>query len=131
MRMRPESFQGSAAFRRLNPEFAGPQDEPRPATGTDDEGALHDAILAECRSRGWPVVHSRMDRPATVQVGTPDFAIALPGGRVVWLEAKTRTGKLTMPQRAWLVALERVGHACAVVRSVDEARAAIRKALEA
>lgn len=84
------------------------------------EADLHDAILAHCRAKGWPVVHSRMDVPQTAGVGTPDFVVALPGGRTVWVEAKARTGKLTPPQAAWLAALGIVGHEAAVVRSIEE-----------
>jgi hypothetical protein len=84
------------------------------------EADLHDAILAFCHAKGWPVVHSRMDVPATCGVGTPDFVVALPAGRVVWVEAKAATGKLRPEQAAWLAALRAVGHRAEVVRSIPE-----------
>ncbi len=84
------------------------------------EADLHDQILGYCRAKGWPVVHSRMDVPQTAGVGTPDFVVALPAGRVVWVEAKTRTGKLRPEQQAWLTALRAVGHKAEVVRSFAE-----------
>lgn len=84
------------------------------------EAELHDEILEFCRSRQWPVVHSRMDRPATCGVGTPDFVVALPGGATVWVEAKRAGGKPTTAQLAWLAALGRVGHIAGVVRSLPE-----------
>lgn len=100
------------------------QDEPKKAKGCQGSGeqerSLHEAIMAYCRSRCWPVVHSRMDRPATCGVGTPDFVIAMPGGRTLWIEAKTRFGKLRPEQLAWMAALRHVGHEAHVVRSMEE-----------
>lgn len=90
------------------------------ASGVEREKDLHDAILAHCRFRGWPVVHSRMDVPQTAGVGTPDFVIALPEGRTVWVEAKSAKGKLSSEQRAWIATLIRVGHTAHVVRSMEE-----------
>ena len=84
------------------------------------EADLHDQILSECRRRAWPVVHSRMDRPTTSAVGTPDFVIALPKGRTLWIEAKTAHGKLTMEQRTWLFWLQKLGHRAFVVRSFQD-----------
>lgn len=84
------------------------------------ESDLHDAILAHCRAMQWPVVHSRMDVPQTAGVGTPDFVVAMPGGRTVWVEAKSAKGKLSPEQRAWMAALVRVGHTAHVVRSMQE-----------
>ena len=62
-------------------------------TPATNEGQLHDEILAWCRAKGFPVVHSRMDRPSTSGIGTPDFVVALPKGQTVWVEAKTAKGK--------------------------------------
>lgn len=84
------------------------------------ESELHYEILAYCRGRGWPVVHSRMDRPTTCHVGTPDFVIALPGGRTLWIEAKSSEGKVSLEQRAWMLWLGQHAHLCAVVHSMDE-----------
>ena len=88
--------------------------------GCSDESGLHDAILGYCRARGWRVHHSRMDRPATCGVGTPDFAIAMPGGRTVWIECKTAKGKVSTEQAAWIADLRKLGHVAHVVRSFTE-----------
>lgn len=95
---------------------AGPQTTKAAAREAD----LHDEILAYCRAAGWPVVHSRMDVPQTAGVGTPDFVVALPAGRVVWVEAKAKAGKLRPEQQAWLTALRANGHTAEVVRSFPE-----------
>ncbi len=93
----------------------------RSATQTaQSEAKLHDEILTYCRSKGWRVVHSRMDRPSTSGVGSPDFVVAVDGGRTIWVEAKTRKGKLTTEQEAWLMALKALGHHAWVVRSLSE-----------
>lgn len=87
---------------------------------SESERTLHARILDHCRFFGWPVVHSRMDRPATSGVGTPDFVIAMHDGRTLWIEAKTATGKLTTEQAAWLAALRKNGHSAHVVRSLRQ-----------
>jgi hypothetical protein len=94
------------------------------------EAELHAQILDECRRRGYPVHHARMDRPATCGVGTPDFVIALLGGRSLWVEAKSKTGKLKPEQAAWLAALRRHGHAAEVVRSMSEFINAVKEAMK-
>lgn len=86
----------------------------------ETEAQLHQEILEYCRSKGWPVVHSRLDRPATVGVGTPDFTVAMPGGKTIWVEAKTAKGKLRPEQQAWLAALRAKGHRAGVVRHLQE-----------
>ncbi|TXH49971.1 MAG: VRR-NUC domain-containing protein [Desulfurellales bacterium] len=92
------------------------------------EADLHADILEFCKVRGWRAHHSRMDRPSTCGVGTPDFAIAMPNGVTVWVEAKARTNKLTTEQHAWLAALNILGHVTGVVRNMDEFKAVIEKA---
>jgi len=84
------------------------------------EAELHDAILAECRRRGLKVVHSRMDRASTVSVGAPDFVVALPFGRTLWVECKSAKGKLRHDQAAWIATLKSLGHEAHVVRSLDQ-----------
>ena len=84
------------------------------------ESELHDVILAECRRRGYPVIHSRMDRASTVAVGAPDFIVALPRGITLWIECKTPKGKFRPEQLAWLAHLKNHDHQAHVVRSIGE-----------
>lgn len=86
----------------------------------DVEGELHKQILDYCRPKRWPCVHSRMDVPQTADIGTPDFVIAMPSGRSVWVEAKAKAGKLSTAQLAWQAMLKAVGHEAYVVRSFRE-----------
>ncbi len=67
-----------------------------------------------CVPYGWPMK------------GGPDLlAVVAPQGRLVALECKTGGATATKEQRACHAALRAVGVAVHVVRSVDEARAAI------
>ena len=93
---------------------------PAPSASSQREGILHDQVLSYCRAQGWPVVHSRMDMPTTTGIGTPDFVIALPGGRTLWIEAKSRKGKPTPAQLAWMALLRKLSHHTAIVRSLHE-----------
>ena len=60
-------------------------------------------------------------------VGSADLIGCL-DGRFVALEVKSPTGRATWEQRLWLDLVRRHGGFAAVVRSVDEARAAIARA---
>ena len=84
------------------------------------EALVHDAILSECRRHGLCVIHSRMDRASTVAVGAPDFVIALPAARTLWLECKSATGILREEQAVWLANLQDLGHEAHLIRSIDE-----------
>ncbi|RMF45694.1 MAG: VRR-NUC domain-containing protein, partial [Bacteroidetes bacterium] len=59
--------------------------------------------------------------------GAPDLVVVLPRGRVVWLEVKAPRRYPSPDQRLLHARLGGLGHAVAVVRSVDEALAFIRK----
>ena len=60
-------------------------------------------------------------------VGSADLIGCL-GGRFVALEVKAPAGRTSPEQRQWLDLVRRNGGFAAVVRSVDEARAAIARA---
>jgi hypothetical protein len=60
-------------------------------------------------------------------VGSADLIGCL-GGRFVALEVKAAAGRTSPEQRQWLDLVRRNGGFAAVVRSVDEARAAIARA---
>jgi hypothetical protein len=62
-------------------------------------------------------------------VGSSDLiGILSPTGRLVSLELKTRTGRATKEQIAWLAMVRRMGGFGCVVRSASEARAALDRA---
>ncbi len=110
-------------LRRLNPHlFGGPCGRPpvRNATGVVKEADLHEEIFAECRRRGWIALHGSMAERTCRTLGEPDFVILADGGRVLFVECKTRTGKLSPAQFALKHHAEKLGHTVQVVRSLDE-----------
>lgn len=60
--------------------------------------------------------------------GSADLVGVLSPGRFFALEVKTPKGRAAEEQRLWLELVRRMGGFAAVVRSVDEARAALNRA---
>lgn len=58
--------------------------------------------------------------------GIPDLFLALPGGRLMWIECKAAKGKLNPEQRAMHAALADLGHTVIVARSVEDVRTALK-----
>ncbi len=126
----------SESVRRLNPDLYGPTvTVSRGARGksAEDERALHNAILDECKRRGWIAFHGSMAHSTFRTKGEPDFVILgsvqrwdnekemwLPFSVTYLIEAKTRTGKLSVDQQAIHAWAEKLGHTIHVVRSMDE-----------
>lgn len=84
----------------------------------EDEGELHADIKRHCDRMGWRYVNSRMDKRSRVGEGVTDFIIAADKGRTFWIECKSRTGKLSLDQLAFITWLEKLGHEVAVVDSM-------------
>ena len=104
---------------RLNPHLFSP----RPARGTGEvtrEAELHEEIYDECRRRGWIALHGSMAERTCRTLGEPDFVILAGAGRVLFVECKTRTGKLSPAQAALKHHAEKLGHPIHVVRSREE-----------
>ncbi|HSW63606.1 MAG TPA: VRR-NUC domain-containing protein [Dissulfurispiraceae bacterium] len=57
--------------------------------------------------------------------GVSDLVVVLPG-RVIFLEVKTTTGRQSPAQKNFQSIVEGLGHQYALVRSVDEALAAVK-----
>jgi hypothetical protein len=86
----------------------------------DDESALHADILRECKARGWLCLHGSMAHRTRRTPGEPDFVILADNGRVYLLEAKTRTGKLSVEQLGVMAWAKKLKHEMHVVRSFSE-----------
>ncbi len=84
------------------------------------EAKLHEDIFDECRRRGWIALHGSMAERTCRTLGEPDFVILADGGRVLFVECKSRKGKLSPAQAALKHQAERLGHAVHVVRSMGE-----------
>lgn len=86
------------------------------------EKALHAEILAYCRSNGWMVLHGSMAQATGRTLGEPDFTVLLPKGRIIFVEAKTSHGKLSIAQEAFAARAGFLGHVVHVCRSVTDFR---------
>ena len=84
------------------------------------EADLHEEIFSECRRRGWIALHGSMAERTCRTLGEPDFVILADGGRVLFVECKTRTGKLSPAQAALKFHAEKLGHTVHIVRSLEE-----------
>jgi hypothetical protein len=106
---------------RLNPHLFGrPPAVAGARTGTVREAELHEEIFSECRRRGWIALHGSMAERTCRTLGEPDFVILADGGRVLFVECKSRTGKLSPAQAALKHHAEKLGHKVHVVRSFEE-----------
>ena len=106
------------ALRRRNPQLFALA--PAPGGGVSREAELHEAIFDECRRRGWIALHGSMAERTCRTLGEPDFVILASGGRVLFVECKTKTGKLSPAQAALRFHAEHLGHTVHVVRSFAE-----------
>ena len=89
--------------------------------GTSErEADLHEEVFDECRRRGWIALHGSMAERTCRTLGEPDFVILADGGRVLFVECKTKTGKLSPAQAALKHHAEKLGHTVHVVRSLGQ-----------
>ena len=107
------------------------------------EAQLKVAVIAALKSL-FPKLHVRRENAGKMPIGkgrgrrfidvgeagTPDLMVMLPRARVVWLELKTKVGKMSPSQVAWHDMADKLEHEVYVVRTVDEAVMVVRAALE-
>jgi Holliday junction resolvase-like predicted endonuclease len=107
---------------RLNPHLFGMQNEEcrMKKSAVSREAELHEEIFDECRRRGWIALHGSMAERTCRTLGEPDFVILADRGRVLFVECKTRTGKLSPAQVALKHHAEKLGHTVHVVRSMED-----------
>lgn len=91
-----------------------------PETTETVESDLHSKIREECRSRGWICLTGSMAHRAMRTIGEPDFTVLADNGRVFFIEAKSKTGKLRPEQAAIAAWAKKLGHTIHVVRSMEE-----------
>ena len=111
-------------LRRLNPHIFSPGGRPLFPNGTEgsvtSEANLHDQIFDLCRQRVWIALHGSMAERSHRTLGEPDFTILADRGRVLFVECKSRTGKLSPAQAALKLHAETLGHTIHLVRNYDD-----------
>ena len=96
----------------------------------EDESDLHNDIKDECRRRGWIFFTGSMAHKTKRTAGEPDFICATNDGRTLYVECKSKTGKLTPAQQAtlhWLLHNKQIAF---VVTSIEEFRRIVDDAKE-
>jgi Holliday junction resolvase-like predicted endonuclease len=97
--------------------------------GVEVESDLHAQIFDYVRSKGWIAFHGSMAERTHRTEGEPDFIILADGGKMIMVECKSRSGKLSNAQQAIAVHAEKLGHRVYMVRSLQEFLGAVNHAL--
>ena len=90
------------------------------------ERNIHEDIISYLRRSSIPYDHSRMDRKSTNTRGHPDFSIYL-RNRVLFLEVKMPSGKLSDVQEERILELSKAGNQVEVIYSYDQAKIKINE----
>jgi hypothetical protein len=86
----------------------------------ESESDLHNQIIDYCDSKGWQYLHGSMARRTHRTEGEPDFTILAHGSQIRLVECKSKTGKLSKEQQAFIAHAAKNGHVVHVVRSLEE-----------
>lgn len=94
------------------------------------EKELHREIMDHCDKQWprWKYIHSRTDKRTRNEEGVPDFIIALPLARTLYVEAKRPGEKPSLAQRNWHAEMAKLGHAVFIVHNFPEFLAAVETA---
>lgn len=89
-----------------------------------------DAIVAALPNGGFRTKAEAgiLKRTGTL-AGMPDLVVALPDGRTCWLEVKTDAGRVSPAQAEMHYRLTSLGHSVFLVRSIEDATAAVNHAI--
>ena len=90
------------------------------AISAGTEKNLHRQIESHLKELRWLYIHSRTDQPTTQAKGVPDFVCFPPQGRALFIECKTRVGKLSPEQRAFQFVAQLSGYRYEIVRSMQD-----------
>lgn len=93
-----------------------------PAERETGRGGLHEQIMQHCNSQWprWKYIHSRTDQKSTVEVGSHDFTVFIPGGKTLCVECKAKGGKFSNEQLAWAHEMKALGHSVYGVYSLNQ-----------
>lgn len=85
-----------------------------------DESDLHNSIIDYCREKGWQYLHGSMAARTHRTLGEPDFIVLAHGSKLRMVECKSKNGKLSPDQQAFIAHARKNGHIVYVVRSMEE-----------
>jgi hypothetical protein len=94
-----------------------------PAVGPEpiEQGKFARWLYAQWEAGALEYFWQRLDKRATGKPGTPDFIIALPRAKTLWIEFKASGGHLSIPQAATFKNLARLGHSPFIAYSSAQA----------
>jgi hypothetical protein len=92
-----------------------PNSSPENIADEASEHKLQSKIEQHCKQEGFYLVHDRSR--GRNQPGQPDCIIALPGSITLYLELKSKTGRLSADQKRVQLMLMHMGHRFYVVKS--------------
>lgn len=85
--------------------------------GDWSEKDFQQEVVDLAKERGWLVYHPYDSRRS--EAGYPDLTMVHPVHGIIWGELKSRDGKVTDAQQAWLAALRDAGQRAYLWRPVD------------
>lgn len=86
------------------------------------------AFLASVKAAGHPIWWYKTHGGGYAKAGIPDLCIVV-GGRSLWVELKTATGKVQKIQLVRLAEIRAAGGVACICRSVDELREVVERLL--
>lgn len=90
---------------------------PVDAESVSQESELAGYVIADCNRRGWLWFRSATNRKSTRRKGEQDVVVMCDGGRVVFTELKSKTGKLSSEQLGIIAWAKSLGHTIHVLSS--------------
>lgn len=90
------------------------------SAGEEKESDLHEYVASRCRAQGWLFFRGSMAHRTHRTLGEPDFIVAAERGVALFVECKSRTGKVTPEQHAVIAHANRLGHSASVISSREE-----------
>jgi hypothetical protein len=92
------------------------------------EAQFQQQIIDMAKALGWLVYHTHDSRRS--EPGFPDLVLVR--DRIVYLELKTETGRMSLEQQQWVAALSAAGGTALVVRpsDMDAIERALRRRVE-
>jgi len=86
-----------------------------------EENRMHEQYSGWLRRNGLLYLHASPNKRSTLPVGWPDFTVFGAGAKTLFVEFKTKRGKLSDDQKAVMADLTRFGHVAGVLGCYETA----------